>query len=47
MAHPDALIDIEGAFGLGCSEMTDVVISFGDDERVSKVSIAAPDGECV
>lgn len=47
MAHPDAVVSVAGAFGLGCDETFDATISFDANDRVSKVTVGSPNDSCV
>ena len=45
--NPDAFVYIVGAFGLGCDVATETAITFGADDRVSKVAVDTHRGGCI
>jgi hypothetical protein len=45
--NPDADLELSGAFNVACGWTTDVVIAFGDDDRVKAVRVDAPHSECL
>jgi hypothetical protein len=45
--NPAALVYIVGAFGLGCDVATETTITFGADDRVSKVAVNTRLGGCI
>lgn len=45
--NPKAYVYIVGAFGLGCDQASETAITFGSDDRVSKVDVDNHRGGCV
>jgi hypothetical protein len=47
VANPEALVYIVGAFGLGCDVAAETTITFGADDRVSRVVVNTHRGGCI
>jgi hypothetical protein len=45
--NPDAMVNVLGRFGLGCDESVLTTISFGSDDRVTKVTVSKPWFSCL
>ena len=45
--HPDAVVKIYGAFGLGCSQSVATTLTFDNNDRVSKVTVVKEEPSCL